>query len=332
MAEYIATFITGFNDIVKEQLIKDLPKAKIINVYDGLIYFEFDGYYKRVTKLLYLNNIFYVLHFFRGRNLSFENMIELTKKEKHKFLISEGTYRVRFSKENQFAKVDKRLVNYAEKNIQHCSNLKIDRVHPRTEVWYIIRTEKIGFFCQLFSKREATEKNLNKGELRPELAYLMCICGELSNNSIVIDPFCGYGAIPKQLVQEFPVKQVIASDIDRIKIENIRKANWTHNAVLVIELKDANRLDSIQSHSIDAVITDPPWGYFENIGNIEEFYVSVLYEMLRIIKKTGKVIILSARKEELINACKICHIRIAKQINTLVNGKKASIFILYQGD
>ena len=88
-------------------------------------------------------------------------MVSTIAKKKHFYLISKGSFRVRFSKENQFCKVDKNVARNAENVVIQNSKLSIDRLNPTTEIWYVIRRENFSFCGQLLSKREFTEKNLN---------------------------------------------------------------------------------------------------------------------------------------------------------------------------
>ena len=326
MSKYISTFITGLEKVVKKSLLRDLDKVQIIKLYDGLIYYSYNGDYKKLNKLIYLNNTFYVMESFNN-GINFNQMILKVSKRKYKPMINTGTFRVRFSKENQFSKVEKKYSQLAEKQIINNSRLKLDRLNPQTEIWYIIRTEKIAFYCQLIHKRENTEKNLNKGELRPEFSFLMCECANLKQDAIVCDPFCGYGSIPKQLSLHFKVKEIFANDIDANLIKKLKRT-FSKNKKVILSNLDASNLTNIKENTIDAVITDPPWGYYEQIDDIKEFYIKILQEMIRIIKVNGTLVFLSARKEEFMDSVKKLNLQIIDKIDTLVNGKKASVFVI----
>lgn len=326
MAEYISTFITGFSDVVRKQLLVDLPNAQVISVFDGLIYYQFDGDLRWIKQIEYFNNTFFVLTFFRSRSLSFSQMVNNTCKGRSNFLINKGTYRIRFSRENKFEKVDAKIVAAAEHHVFSCSNLRIDRVNPTTEIWFIIRTEGVGFYCQLVSKRSTTEKHLELGELRPEFAGLMCGLAHITTQSVLCDPFCGYGAIPKQLVKYYRPKMILVSDIDGHKIQNLKRNDVFHRNNVSMNIADAFCLVHIRDHSVDAIITDPPWGFYEHIDNIEEFYTLMLQEFRRVLKQAGEIIVLSARKDEFTAAAASTNMIIKRKIDTLVNGKKASVF------
>lgn len=327
MAEYISTFITGFGEEVCRALTEGPLKAKVLSVYDGLVHYRFDGDWRQLRRALYLNNTFYLLACFAAGPLSFEKMVRDTCRRKHRFIINEGSCRVRFSWENQFAGVEKGIVLLAEKHVVQQSRLRLDRVNPQTEVWYIIRSEGVGFYGQLIHRREATEKNLHKGELRPEFAYLMCSCAAPMPDMLICDPFCGYGAIPRQLLMNFHIRRVLASDSDFRKIEALKQGELAKKFPgLSLQAADALHLSQIAEGTLDAVVTDPPWGYYEQIEDMEGFYREMLQELRRILKPGGTLILLCARKAELAGALENSGMHCLRRIDTLVNGKKAGVF------
>lgn len=327
MAEFISSFITGFQNVVQKDLENRLRGIKILNVFDGLIHYSYSGNSHDLEKITYFNNTFFVLKTFSGKNLNFENMVRTISSEKKYFLINKGTFRVRFSKENQFAKVEKNLSRKAENIVMQNSKLKIDRVSPSSEIWYSIRRENFAFCGQLISKREFTEKNLNKGELRPEIAYLICYFAEIKNDDVIAEPFCGYASIPIQIAKRFNFSKIYVSDIDSEKINVIlEKKQLSNNEKIEVSVQDAFILKNISDKSVDLIVTDPPWGFYENIENIEEFYEKMFKSFVRILKENGTIVILSAKKEKLEKIASKMNFKIVEKINTLVNGKKASLY------
>ena len=328
MAEFISTFITGFQNVVKTDLEARFPKIKILNLYDGLIHYRFDGDSHQLEKIIYFNNTFFVLKTMKGKGLNFPSLVGALCSSKNYFLVNKGSFRVRFIQENQFAKVDKNLARRAEEYVLANSKLKLDRLSPSNEVWFSIRREGFAFCGELISKREFTEKNLHKGELRPEIAYLMCCYAQLEKDSVVADPFCGYGSIPVQLVKRFNCHKIFASDIDEQKIEELKSKKLAAYENVLLECQDAFELSSIQGKELDAIITDPPWGLWEEISDMEGFYKKMFQSFLRILKPDGKMVILSARTKELENTVSATGFSIKNSLHTLVNGKKATLYII----
>lgn len=327
MAEYISSFITGFQDVVERDLPLRLPNCKILNVFDGLIHYKYDGNSRDLEKIIYFNNTFFVLKTMKGKGITFPSLVGAVCSEKKYYLINKGTFRVRFIQENQFAKVDKALTRKAEENVTRNSKLQIDRLSPSTEIWYSIRREGFGFCGQLISKREFTEKNLNKGELRPEIAYLICCFAGIEKDDVIAEPFCGYGSIPVQLAKKFRYGKLYVSDIDEEKISLVKeKKQLKNNEYVTVDVQDAMELSWLEDKSVNRVISDPPWGYYEDIGDIKEFYINMFNSFKRVLKDNGEMIILSARKEEIEKAASEMNIQIRDSLHTLVNGKKASLY------
>ncbi len=332
MGRYISTYITGFNQIVQNQLLSDLKSVKIIENMDGMIFFEYAGNAKNISNLLYLNNTYNVIYAEKSHQLTFKKIVTKACSKGQKYVIDRGTFRVRYVKENQFSHVDREVNDFCEKYIIRNSALKLDRLNPSTEFWCLVRSEGWGFFAQLLYKRKTSEKQLHKGELRPELAYLLCCCVNYNHDSIVCDPFCGYGAIPKQLIKKSRVSKVYASDINKDCVHLLKKDKAIVDAGVILRNCDARNLIHIPNNSIDSVITDPPWGMFEEIDNIENFYHTILVEFLRILKPTGIIVLLTACKNEftrvLLNNEFKDKLQLCNNLNILVNGKKSGVFVI----
>lgn len=329
MAEFVSSFITGFQDVVAEDLPKRLNGIKILNVFDGLIHYSYSGNSRELENIIYFNNTFYVLKTMKGKGLNFPSLVGVVSKENKSYLITKGSFRVRFSQENQFAKVDKQVSRKAEETVLRNTKLQLDRLSPSTEIWYAIRREGFAYCGQLISKREFTEKNLNKGELRPEIAYLIGCFSELKNEDVVLEPFCGYGSIPVQLAKKFRFSKLFVSDIDEEKIKMVsEKKQLKDKENISVSVCDAFELNHISDKSVDVVISDPPWGFFEDIGDVNVFYQKMFASFKRVLKSDGKMIILSARKEELETTAAQLSVKITKSLHTLVNGKKASLYEL----
>ena len=328
MAEFISSFITGFQSVVESDLTKRFKNLKIINLYDGLVHYRFDGDSRELEKIIYFNNTFFVLKTMKGKGLSFPSLVGAVCSGKNYFLVNKGSFRVRFQNENQFAKVDKNLTRRAEDYVLQNSKLKLDRLSPTNEVWFSIRREGFAFCGELISKREFTEKNLNKGELRPEIAYLICCFADIQPGDVILEPFCGYGSIPVQLAKKFRFEKLYVSDLDPERANQTAARKQLSAPNIECCTADATELSYIADKSINLVITDPPWGYFEELPDIEGFYTKMFKSFDRVLSENGRLVILSARKEELEHTADKSGFKIKNSLHTLVNGKKAGVYQL----
>ena len=331
MAEFVSSFITGFQSVIERDLTQRFPKIKILNLYDGLIHYRFDGDSRELEKIIYFNNNFFVLKTMKGKGLNFNSLVGSVCSSKNYFIVNKGSFRIRFVQENQFAKVDKNLTRKAEDYVLANSKLKLDRLSPTNEVWFSIRREGFAFCGELISKREFTEKNLNKGELRPEIAYLICCFAGVKSEDTILEPFCGYGSIPTQLAKKFQFQKLFISDIEDEKVEltkNRKQISALPEENVDCRKADAFSLNHIEDKSISLIITDPPWGYYEDIGDIKDFYRKMFQSFDRVLESEGRMIILSARKEELEQTAGETGFKIKNSLHTLVNGKKAGVYYL----
>lgn len=335
MAEFISSFITGFQSVAAKDLSARFPGIKILNLFDGLVHYKFDGDSHELEKIIYFNNTFFVLKTMKGKSLNFPALVGTVCSSKNYFLVNKGTFRIRFIQENQFAKVDKNLTRRAEEYVLSNSKLKIDRLSPTNEVWFSIRREGFAFCGELITKREFTEKNLNKGELRPEIAYLICCFANIKKDDTILEPFCGYGSIPVQLAKKFRFAKLFISDSDETKVKLTAKRKQISSAtegLIDYRTADALALPHIEDNSISLVITDPPWGFYEDIGDIRIFYKKMFKSFSRVLTQNGRALVLSARKEEIEDCAQECGFEIKDSLHTLVNGKKAGLYLLIQAN
>jgi len=179
------------------------------------------------------------------------------------------------------------------------------------------------------TKRPNYEKILEKGELYPELAHILCLISEPNASDVFLDPFSGHGSIPIARALGFPFKIVYASDNDKGLVKKLKTKKIRGN--FVVGHWDATRLTNFENRSIDKIVTDPPWGLHSGTElNLERFYEDMLKEFIRILKKDGLLVLLTAQKElvELLLNKITNELILIKRYDTLVSGKKAGAYKL----
>ncbi len=335
MAVYLSTFISGFQEEIKELSLKYIKGVKIKEIFDGAIVYESILDINHIRQLKFFNNSFIVLDSFEA-NLDFNEMfnkIMLTKNIFNKALLLLGKkdkyFRIMFSNENEFTSFDKReLFNLENKIIKESGNrLLLNIYHPHFEFWFLKRREK-SFFLLRFTHSLGDKPE--KGELRPELAFILNYLAEPKKEDIFIDPFAGYGSLVVARAENFPAKLMIINDIDK-KYNGFwnKRLNGQKNIKIVRKNQDALNFVSEKENSVNKIVTDPPWGEYERITDKEEFYTKMLKEFVRILKKEGLIVLLMNRDDSFTDLLKsFKNLRLIKKIDILVSGKKSSVYKL----
>jgi tRNA G10 N-methylase Trm11 len=339
-------------EVIAEILRQRLADVTIHKLLDGAVLFETECSYDRLNFFCF-NNIFAVIDVLEQKGFTDKSnaigleLLELhikkilnaesgPRKLKARSIISENSkkinsFRICFSLENQPVQVNERLKQEAEKLITRLSSLQVSRSKPDTEFWFLYRNEGFSCFMKRLTNHRINEKTLHKGELSPQLAWLLCRMAGLKHGETIADPFCGYGSIPNAACKHFPVNKIFASDIDGscVKITRSRPALQKTERAQIFQTDFRLILKSVQAGTVDAIVADPPWGmYRETSVPLEALYCEMCGVFSKLLKSGGRAIILTAAKDEFENAVeKTKSLEIIKNMPILVSGKKASVFV-----
>ena len=342
MRQYLAMSAPGFQEVALRCLSRDLQDVRAELVQDGLIVFASAAPLVRVRALPYLNNAFLVMKWIRkGATSGLEDtLVRLTRDaalaRSLARSVSEGerSFRLVLSKENRLMPCDPALFGNAESWISS-TGLIADRRQADVEFWLMERRDGEIFLVKRITRRRKTEKDLEKGELRPEIAFLLCSLSDPHRDDIFLDPFAGSGAIVLARAQQ-PFELLFASDRNADKVQALRlkvKALGRRNARirkhLIVREADALSLDRFQNGFVDKVVTDPPWGLFEETScDLPDFYGGTLDELARVVKHGGVVVLLTAQKAimEKLLVQREGILKLEERYDVLIAGQKAAVF------
>jgi 16S rRNA G966 N2-methylase RsmD len=323
-------FVPGFENIIENAIARRIGPIQAKQINSGMIVYMYGGSPQEIIDLDVVKNTFLCLQTFSDP-VDFSKMVRQVSESRLNYPaqvmgIGRGhSFRVRYSYANQFHKVAAGVMKSAENKVSRDLCLTPNRVNPDLEFWYIIRSEKIGFYTFLLTRGTSSVKaGETKGKLTPELASLIIEWAQIPPNKTIMDPFAGYGGLADRLVSLNSFKRLFLFDIESEKIQGLYHQLGDKKNI-VIKKQDARFLNSLTPESIDAVITDPPWGSYESI-DVEQFYTETLIEILRVLKTHGKMILLVSERIDMDRIVFPFPLRLTNRTNTLVNGKKAIIY------
>lgn len=313
MYTYYSTFISGAKEIVKSFLPQNIKDLKIIKLMEGGILYKSSKDPEEIDEIRFFGNTFLVLKIFE--NIKSENAVEsmiregLTENEinKNKGLIGylkerrTKTFRMYPLLENKLVPISKKVSMHFENFIENTikSKVEIDTRAPDLEFSFLYKTENIGFFMLKTTKNK---KKLERGELKQELANILCLLSDVKNDDIILDPFCSLGSIPLERSRVGDFKGIFASDDneDGVKFlkEKIKKIdNKKLNKSFFI--KNMNFFENKYDENYFSTIISSPTFKCSEKSEMENFYQKVLLEMYRITKAYGNIIILTAKRDDL---------------------------------
>jgi predicted RNA methylase len=344
---YYASFIPGLQEFIAETVRERLRDAVIHRLLDGAILFETSLTYDRFNFLCF-NNIFVVADLMEhtvgdeALEAHIHTVIHNGLAPAAEQVIARNsakfrTFRIVISRENTPAAIDEKLRMGAEQYIARLSGLKVDRARPDAEFWFLYRDDhqresalpgrQFSVFMKRLTMRPSWEKSLHPGELPPPLAWTLCRLGNLRHGDTVLDPFCGYGSIPHAALKFFHITQCIACDSNTQAAAYTAARHKNRSADFVLHKADFRSLTSLlPAHSLDAIITDPPWGHYQELP-AAQLYEDMFRVFDLLLKTDGRVVILGDRTDTLIQAAGN-RFTLRQNISILLSGKKAAIYSL----
>lgn len=315
------TFPSGISSIVGEILKENSFKVKSIS--DGIAEVNADSSGKKLLQYRFLTNVFIELaktRFCKNVETTITSLSPVFPPDLLNFFRNKF-FKIRVSYLGKLIPFDKRCLAQMERRISQQYNLTLNPTVKANEFWIFIRDDNRVFFGLKISKEKSENKVRHKGELKVEIASIM---SSLINkaDSIVIDPFTGYGGLTGEILRNTRVKQCICNDINENCLE-ILKSKYGSNKKLKVFSEDFSSLS--YKHNIDYIITDPPWGDFAQGVD----YKNMLLVFLDWLNPQGTMILLISVQaiHVLEEALKTLNCQ-CKKFNVLIGGNKAFIILI----
>lgn len=335
---YASSYISGFNKTVETILKKEIPDLTIIKHLDGLVVYKTKSVFQN-QKLSCMNNTYLVLSMQEtDLKTPYETALkEFVKKSHFDFTgisdnldIKNGdSFKILPFDCNKPTSIKFDIIKPIEQQIHNTLKLNIGLKKHNFDIVLSRRSEGLILLLFKLTYNRMTEKDLPKGALRPELCNIMSWVSDIKPTDIILDPFCGYGSVPKEIVKHFKYNMLFASDINKNLTDKLKTEFKKNKKNFFIKQRDALNLEYFENEFFDKIITDPPWNIYNyTSADFTLFYKKMLQEFYRILKFGGICTILMGNVKDFEKSLEHSNFKLQEKYNILVNGKKANVYKL----
>ncbi|MCX4763833.1 hypothetical protein OG562_23260 [Streptomyces sp. NBC_01275] len=206
------------------------------------------------------------------------------------------------------------------------------RVEPRgscQEFWLIGRLDlRDLMFCARLPKRKRPKKA--RGAVSHELSSMLVLASRPGDQDVFLDPFGGSGSFALSRA-EMPARDIVYSDLDLASHRREFPDELIRDKRVRLLSEDALTLTSIPDGSVDVIVTDPPWGEYEELPMpYPEFTQSVSESFARVLRPTtGRFVLMCARRgaADFRQSLEGAGFTIDTTHDILVNGHPATVFV-----
>jgi predicted RNA methylase len=320
----------GLGELVAASLTADL-NGRVLYADDSAVMISTKAPAEHVGRLTYVKNSFEVIGAVpRRRDL--RQAVDAISREIGRWKLpgGRGPYRLMFSQDGQLVGVPGDVRSRLTTAIGRATGGRFTPRGGGEEYWTITRRDlEQVLFCRRTPRRQRRQPA--KGSLAPDVAEVVVhAAGRPRASDVILDPFAGSGALIAARAQQ-PHRQLICSD-QGYRDGTVRLLPELAGRDGVRKLtEDARALDSVSDDSVDVVITDPPWGEYDESGTpaAGSVIVDALAAIRRVLRPGGTLAMLVARRlADDVEKHWVQHeLRVDRSYQLLVNGHPATLLV-----
>ncbi len=331
--QFAVICIAGAEGIVRDALTADLRNVRIISCAVGFIVLETGSRPERISSLPYINNAFVILASqpLVGQASDISKVVTLfSRTELPRHIKTVSGISIKYSRHNRFERLDPRLRQRLEAHLTDTFRVKSTATGTSaTEFWLYQRSDNMVYLLQRLAVQStpdtARKPKPHRGELTPELAAVLCRVAQIKQGMSLCDPFAGYGGIVKSMLQCLP-SMIHSFDKDAECLEALRQLKRSASKVgAELTVTSGDVFDEKRLPTVDRIVTDPPWGIYDNAVDTRDFYTQMLKLFKDMLAPDGRAVLLLARDIKLDTIARGKY-NVSRRADILVNGKKATIW------
>lgn len=232
--------------------------------------------------------------------------------------------------DGQLTPVDRSARARLESALTSRTGQRVQTRGGNTEYWVMGRSDLPELLLlQRLPRRDKAAKGPKAGALSVELATALVLASDPQPTDVFLDPFGGSGALVLARSRR-PSRALLYGDQDLEALRTTLPDGLTGNRAVRLLDDDAFTLTSLDDASVDAVVTDPPWGEHEPLDRpYPQFAADLAGGLARVLVDDGRLVVLVNRSNAgaLAEALAAAQLAVADSLDILVNGHPASVLV-----
>jgi len=325
--DYVTLFPAGTASLVAEGLRSLLPGVKVLQSDESALSFSTSARLGSADAVPFVKNLFMVRGWADRRSLD-ATVADLARKVGDLRRPPGSTaFRVMYHIDGGLVACSPQVRQGLESAISTATSLRPEPRGHCQEYWVIGRRDWSTVYLGERLPTGRARAPSEKGSLSGELSALLVILSRPDPRDVFIDPFAGSGSIVAARLGN-PAQKVIYNDLDKSIHRSVTDRLGRRPGLVVLH-ENGTALASVESSGVSAIVTDPPWGeYEESIGDYLTFARSLAAEFARLLNpRWGRLVLLVSRRHErqMLESLAEQGFACDPAIEILVNGHPASV-------
>ena len=236
--------------------------------------------------------------------------------------------------DGQLTPIDRAVRSRLEAALAARTGQRVQTRGGNTEYWVMGRSDLPELLLlQRLPRRDKASKGPKAGALSAELATALVLASDPRPTDVFCDPFGGSGSLVLARSRR-PARALLYGDRDLAALRDTLPDALTGNRAVRLLDDDAFTLASLDDASVDAVVTDPPWGEYEPLDRpYPQFAAALAAGLARVLVDDGRLVVLVNRANAgaLTEALAAADLAVADSLEILVNGHPASVLVARRG-
>lgn len=315
---YVIHSPAGLSELVVDIAARELADARVRHVDDSALVLDTGRRIRSADDVPYAKNVFLV-HAQTRRGSLGASVAALAGALPPLRVGRPHGFRLMAHLDGRLVSLEQRPRRALERAVARATGLTVTPRGSCLEFWVIGRRElPVLYLAERLPGRGGADRAC--GALSAELSALLVAAGSPRPDDVFLDPFAGSGALVRARLRT-PCREVVYNDLDPAP----HRAAFPRRVRVLAE--DARTLPSVATGTVDAVVTDPPWGEHGGVGDYRDFAAGMTASLGRVLRPGhGRAVVLVNRRNEavLTEALDAAGLVVDGSYRLLVNGHPAT--------